>query len=160
MVWITCGLLWCFYQLFGLSFWRHPFTAEHTLLRHSSKSEKKQTHPNLGWPEAFIIVHFLTIIVIRVPFPLSEEHVFLSAVFINIPHTGFLYFRWVTLNVQKHMIQLSVASADILRLKHSSNSHTHSVDSGTYNLYLYSEWNNCSVVSVSDEIVPLKSCRK
>ncbi len=32
-VWITCGLLWCFYQLFGLSFWRHPFTAEHPLLR-------------------------------------------------------------------------------------------------------------------------------
>ncbi len=28
VVWITCGLLWCFYQLFGLSFWRHPFTAE------------------------------------------------------------------------------------------------------------------------------------
>ncbi len=29
---ITChlllGLWWCFYQLFGLSFWRHPFTAE------------------------------------------------------------------------------------------------------------------------------------
>ncbi len=21
-----CDLLWCFYQLFGLSFWRHPFT--------------------------------------------------------------------------------------------------------------------------------------
>ncbi len=32
MVWITCGLLWCFYQLFGLSFWRHPFTAEHPLV--------------------------------------------------------------------------------------------------------------------------------
>ncbi len=29
-----CGLLWCFYQLFGLSFWRHPFTAEHPLVRH------------------------------------------------------------------------------------------------------------------------------
>ncbi len=28
-----CGLLWCFYQLFGLLFWRHPFTAEHPLLR-------------------------------------------------------------------------------------------------------------------------------
>ncbi len=27
-----CGLLWCFYQLFGLLFWRHPFTAEHPLL--------------------------------------------------------------------------------------------------------------------------------
>ncbi len=25
----SCGLLWCFYQLFGLSFWRHPFTAKH-----------------------------------------------------------------------------------------------------------------------------------
>ncbi len=22
-----CGLLWCFYQLFGLSFWWHPFTS-------------------------------------------------------------------------------------------------------------------------------------
>ncbi len=30
--WTTCGLLWCFYQLFGLSFWRHPFTAEDPLL--------------------------------------------------------------------------------------------------------------------------------
>ncbi len=28
----TCGLLWCFNQLFGLSFWRHPFTAEHPLV--------------------------------------------------------------------------------------------------------------------------------
>ncbi len=28
-----CGLwLWCFYQLFGLSFWRHPFTADHPLV--------------------------------------------------------------------------------------------------------------------------------
>ncbi len=32
VVWITCGLLWCFYQLFGLSFWRHPFTEEHPLM--------------------------------------------------------------------------------------------------------------------------------
>ncbi len=27
-----CGLLWCFYQLFGLSFWRHPFTSEYPLV--------------------------------------------------------------------------------------------------------------------------------
>ncbi len=27
-----CGLLWCFYQLFGLSFWRHPFTTEDPLV--------------------------------------------------------------------------------------------------------------------------------
>ncbi len=32
VVWITCGLLWCFYQLFWLSFWRHPFTAEDPLV--------------------------------------------------------------------------------------------------------------------------------
>ncbi len=28
----SCGLLWCFYQLFGLSFRRHPFTAEDPLV--------------------------------------------------------------------------------------------------------------------------------
>ncbi len=33
VVWITCGLLWCFYQLFGLSFWRHPFTTKDPLAR-------------------------------------------------------------------------------------------------------------------------------
>ncbi len=32
VVWITCELLWCFYQLFGLSFWWHPFTAEDPLV--------------------------------------------------------------------------------------------------------------------------------
>ncbi len=32
VMWINCGLLWCFYQLFGLSFWRHPFTAEDPLV--------------------------------------------------------------------------------------------------------------------------------
>ncbi len=32
VMWISCGLLWCFYQLFGLSFWRHPFTAEDPLV--------------------------------------------------------------------------------------------------------------------------------
>jgi len=31
-VWINRGLLWCFHQLFGLSFWRHPFTAGHPLV--------------------------------------------------------------------------------------------------------------------------------
>ncbi len=43
VVWITCGLLWCFYQLFGLSFWRHPFTAEHPLLRHWCRDTFLQT---------------------------------------------------------------------------------------------------------------------
>ncbi len=37
-----------------LSFWRHPFTTEHPLLRHWCSDTflmKKQTHPDLGWPE-------------------------------------------------------------------------------------------------------------
>ncbi len=49
-----CGLLWCFYQLFGLSFWRHPFTAEDPLLSKwwiSPHLMKKQTHLHLGWTE-------------------------------------------------------------------------------------------------------------
>ncbi len=32
VVWINCELLW-FYQLFGLSFWRRPFTAEDPLVK-------------------------------------------------------------------------------------------------------------------------------
>ncbi len=32
VVWIACGLLWCFISLFGLSIWRHPFTAEDPLV--------------------------------------------------------------------------------------------------------------------------------
>ncbi len=32
MNWNGVDNLWCFYQLFGLSFWRHPFTAEHPLM--------------------------------------------------------------------------------------------------------------------------------
>ncbi len=31
-MWIACQLLWCFYQVSELSFWRHPFTAENQLL--------------------------------------------------------------------------------------------------------------------------------
>ncbi len=42
VVWITCGLLWCFYQLV-VSFWRHPFTAEHPLLRHWCNATFLQT---------------------------------------------------------------------------------------------------------------------
>ncbi len=37
-----------------LSFWRHPFTAEHPLLRHWCRDAflmKKQTHPDLRWTE-------------------------------------------------------------------------------------------------------------
>ncbi len=58
VMWITCGLLWCFYQLFGLSFWRHPFTArihwwESDVMLNFSKSVlmKKQTRSHFKLPE-------------------------------------------------------------------------------------------------------------
>ncbi len=60
VVWITCGLLWCFYQLFGLSFWRHPFTAEDPMLSdvmlHFSKSDE-ETNSSTSWM-AWGGVHF------------------------------------------------------------------------------------------------------
>ncbi len=50
-VWITCKLLWCFYQLFKLSFWRHPFTAEDTLVRKQSFKicSNKETNSSTSW---------------------------------------------------------------------------------------------------------------
>ncbi len=55
VLWITCGLLWCFYQLFGLSFWRHPFTAEDPLVSKwcNAKSlqicSDEETNPSTSW---------------------------------------------------------------------------------------------------------------
>ncbi len=55
---ITRGLLWCFYQLLGLTFWRHPFTAEDPLVSKwcnakflQTCSHEEQTHLHLWWPE-------------------------------------------------------------------------------------------------------------
>ncbi len=51
-----------FYQLFGLSFRRHPFTKEDPLvILNFSKSvpTKKQTHLHLGWPKGeYILIIF------------------------------------------------------------------------------------------------------
>ncbi len=78
--WITCGLLWCFYHLFGLSFWRHPFTAEDPLMSmwcniklNFSKSVpmKKQTHLYIGWLEVVSTVHFQEIFIFRWITPLN-----------------------------------------------------------------------------------------
>ncbi len=51
-----------FYQLFGLSFWRHPFTAEHPLVRKwcdatfsKSSPMNKQTHLLFAWPKNIVI---------------------------------------------------------------------------------------------------------
>ncbi len=52
VVWITCGLLWCFYQQFGLSFWRHPFTAEDPLRRHWCNA----TFLQIWWRNKLILI--------------------------------------------------------------------------------------------------------
>ncbi len=66
------GVVWfivMFYQLFGLSFWRHPFTAEDPttsdVMLHFSKSvqKKKPNHLHPWWPEGeyiFSIFSFLS----------------------------------------------------------------------------------------------------
>ncbi len=56
VMWITCGLLWCFYQLFELSFWRHPFTPEDPLVSKWCNDtflqmyldEEQKTHLHIG----------------------------------------------------------------------------------------------------------------
>ncbi len=47
-----CGLFWCIYQLFGLSFCRHPFTAEHSLLRHWCRD----TFLQIWWRNKLILI--------------------------------------------------------------------------------------------------------
>ncbi len=48
-----CGLLWCFYQLCGLSFWWYPFTTEHPFLSrrmlHFSKSDEETNPSWMAW---------------------------------------------------------------------------------------------------------------
>ncbi len=50
--WITCGILWCFYQLFGLSFWRHPFRIHWWASDGMIKSDE-ETNSSTSWKSAF-----------------------------------------------------------------------------------------------------------
>ncbi len=54
----NCGLLWCLYQLFGLWFWRHPFTANDplvskwcyvTVLQICSNEEINSSTSSMAW---------------------------------------------------------------------------------------------------------------
>ncbi len=49
VVWITCRLSWCFYQLFGPSFWRHPFTAEDQLVNKRCNAKFLQLWSHEKW---------------------------------------------------------------------------------------------------------------
>ncbi len=88
----SCGLLWCFYLLFGLSFWRHPFTAEDPLLSKWSNAKllqmKKQTHLHLGWPEgAYIFSRFLLLGKLKVKI-LDYLHLRFK-IFLTSPHNSY-----------------------------------------------------------------------
>ncbi len=51
------GVVWIivmFHQMFGLSFWRHPFTAEHPLLRHWCRDTFLQT----WWRNKLILISY------------------------------------------------------------------------------------------------------
>ncbi len=102
---ITCGLLWCFYQLFGLSFWRHPFTAEHPLLRHWCSD----TFLHTWWRNKLIYIldglsvgTFLANFIFGWIIPLSRPllhkilmHAFLTKIAPDLGiETDFLHIRW------------------------------------------------------------------
>ncbi len=63
MDWSCVDYLWIivmFYKLFGLSFWRHPFTAEDPLVSkwyNATFLMKKQNHLYLDWPEGEWIIN-------------------------------------------------------------------------------------------------------
>ncbi len=65
VVWITCVLLWCFYQLFGThSLQRIHWWASDGML-HFSKSVpmRKQAHLRLGWSEGkYILSNFIFLV--------------------------------------------------------------------------------------------------
>ncbi len=80
VVWVICGLFRCFYQLFELSFWRHPFNAEdplvskwcNTFLQISSDEGTNSSWMAWGW------VHFQLIQILGWMIPLSRMFMQLS----------------------------------------------------------------------------------
>ncbi len=74
MDYLSCG---CFYKLFGLSFWRHPFTAEHTLVSNWCNAKflqicsDQETNSSTFWM-AWGWVHFQQISIFGWTIPLSE----------------------------------------------------------------------------------------
>ncbi len=72
----TCGLLWCFYQLFGISFWRHPFIAEDWLVSKccNAKFLQMRSGEQTNSPTSWMVwgwVHFWQIFILGWTVPLS-----------------------------------------------------------------------------------------
>ncbi len=77
---ITCGLLRCFYQLFELSFWRHPFTAEDpssdVMLNFMQIFSDEETNSSTSWM-AWGQVHFQPIFIFVWTTPLTVGYLFI-----------------------------------------------------------------------------------
>ncbi len=72
----SMDLLWCFYQLFGLSFWRHPFTAEDPLVskwcdaKFLQTCSDEETNSSTSWMP-WRWVHFQQILIFGWIIPLT-----------------------------------------------------------------------------------------
>ncbi len=76
VLWISGVLLWCFYQLFGLSFWRHPFTAVDPLVskwcnaKFLQNCSDEETNSFIFWM-AWEWIHFQQIFIFGYNMPLN-----------------------------------------------------------------------------------------
>ncbi len=124
---LTDGLEWCgllvdycdvFYQLLGLSFWRHPFTAEDPLVSRWCNATfiqmKKHTLLFLGWPEG------------------------------ELTFSKFSFLGWtiaLTQNVQSHCIRYKISKGLVFILKKDITSTLFKQDISMKNIY-------CTVVPI------------
>ncbi len=75
VVWITCGLLWCFYQMFGLSFWRHPLTSKWCNAIIFQIHSYEETNSSTSWI-AYGWIHFQQIVILGWTVPLKCQNAF------------------------------------------------------------------------------------
>ncbi len=84
IAYITCGLLWCFSQLFGLSFWRHPFTAEDPLMSNWCNVTFLQIYSKC-------ITHFHFCVNCSVQTPSEQSDVMLAFHFVSFSFLSYIF---------------------------------------------------------------------
>ncbi len=127
----SCGLLWCFYQLFGLSFWRHPFTAEDPLV---NKWCKAQMYLYIGWKFALS----LTIALKPMPFRLIRFRLTR-----NIEEKKKFLFLYSDCNGILFLNHKAYSQTTNEQLKiHENNWHGNHKNIFTNSLHFYTIWSN------------------
>ncbi len=76
----SCGLLWCFYQLFELSIWWHPFSEVSKFV-----TMKKETRLHPEWPKIIYLI--------------SQDHALITSILI--------VFSWIIV-VEFHIILMNI----------------------------------------------------